>query len=85
MTSPTIRAASRRRFLQYLAASPLFAGTGLAAFHHGLATSFKGNNRFRFMAGCTFTAHPGDIITYRVDSVANGDPVMAGIGSFEHK
>jgi len=30
--TPTVRqAASRRRFIQYLAASPLFAGTGLAA------------------------------------------------------
>lgn len=31
MTSPLVRAASRRRFLQYLAASPLFASTALPA------------------------------------------------------
>ena len=60
------------------------AGTGLAAFHHGLATSFPGNARFRFMAACTFATHPGDIITYRVDPEATDDPVMQGIGSFEH-
>jgi 4-hydroxymandelate oxidase len=32
MQPPVIRAASRRRFLQYLAASPLFASGGLSAF-----------------------------------------------------
>ena len=32
MTSPTIRASSRRRFLQYLAASPLFASGALSAY-----------------------------------------------------
>lgn len=60
------------------------AGTGLAGFHHALATSFPGNARFRFLAGCTFATHPGDIISYRVDPLRTDDPVMAGIGSFEH-
>lgn len=60
------------------------AGTGVAAFHHGLATSFPGNPRMRFLAGCTFATHPGDIISYRVDPKRTDDPVMAGIGSFEH-
>src|SRR6201996_7539304 len=32
MSSDAVRAASRRRFLQYLAASPLFASTALPAF-----------------------------------------------------
>lgn len=60
------------------------AGSGLAGFHHGLATSFTGNPRFRFLAGTTFATHPGDIITYRVDPLRSDDPVMAGIESFEH-
>ena len=60
-------------------------GTGIAAFHHGLATSFPGNMRMRFLAGCTFASHPGDIIDYRVDPVANDDPIMAGIESFPHR
>jgi type 1 glutamine amidotransferase len=59
-------------------------GTGLAAFHHGMATSFPGNARFRFLSGCTFATHPGDIITYRVDPIKTNDPVLAGIESFEH-
>jgi type 1 glutamine amidotransferase len=60
------------------------SGTGLAGFHHGLATTFHGNMRMRFMAGATFASHPGDVITYRVDPVRWDDPVMAGIESFEH-
>jgi hypothetical protein len=32
MTSPIVRATSRRRFLQYLAASPLFASGALSAY-----------------------------------------------------
>ena len=60
------------------------AGTGLAAFHHGLATSFQGNARIRFLGGCTFATHPGDIITYRVTPKVKDDPIMAGIKSFKH-
>jgi type 1 glutamine amidotransferase len=60
------------------------AGTGLAGFHHGLATSFHGNMRIRFMAGVTFASHPGNIITYRIDPGPVADPIMEGIGSFEH-
>ncbi len=60
-------------------------GTGIAAFHHGLATSFPGNMRMRFLAGCTFASHPGDIIDYRVDPVETDDPITAGIASFPHR
>jgi type 1 glutamine amidotransferase len=59
------------------------AGSGLAGFHYGLATSFRGALRFRFMSSATFVGHPGNIIRYRVDP-ASEDPIVAGIGSFEH-
>lgn len=60
------------------------AGTGLAGFHMGLATSFRSSVPFRYAASCYWVQHPGNIITYRVD-VAQGDhPIMAGIESFEH-
>ena len=39
MTSPLVRATSRRRFLQYLAASPLLASSALPA--HGMETPSK--------------------------------------------
>jgi len=60
------------------------AGTGLAAFHHGIATTFPGNARMRFLGGCTFATHPGDVISYRVDPLKTDDPIMQGISSFEH-
>lgn len=66
-------------------AAGIEAGTGLAGFHHGLATTFQGNARFRFMSACTFATHPGDIIDYRVDTKNFHDPIMAGIGSFPHR
>jgi type 1 glutamine amidotransferase len=58
------------------------AGTGLAGFHMGLATTFRASVPFRYMAGVYWVQHPGNIITYRVD-VGDGD-LLAGIESFEH-
>jgi type 1 glutamine amidotransferase len=58
------------------------AGTGLAGFHMGLATTFRASVPFRYMAGVYWVQHPGNIITYRVD-VGDG-ALLAGIGSFEH-
>jgi type 1 glutamine amidotransferase len=58
------------------------AGTGLAGFHMGLATTFRASVPFRYMAGVYWVQHPGNIISYRVD-VGDGE-VLAGIGSFEH-
>jgi type 1 glutamine amidotransferase len=60
------------------------AGTGLASYHAGLATSFRQNFRFHDAAGCYWVSHPGNVITYRVDVAKPDDPVMAGIESFEH-
>lgn len=59
------------------------AGTGLAGFHHGLSTTFMDNPQLRFLFGCTFATHPGNIIPYRVDPRSD-DPIMQGIESFEH-
>lgn len=60
------------------------AGTGLAGYHMGLATSFRSSVPFRYAASCYWVQHPGNIITYRVDVAASGHPIMAGIESFEH-
>jgi type 1 glutamine amidotransferase len=59
-------------------------GTGVAGFHHGLATTFPGNAIMRFVAGATFASHPGNMVSYRVDPLKTEDTVMAGIESFEH-
>lgn len=58
------------------------AGTGLAGFHMGLATTFRASVPFRYMAGVYWVQHPGNIISYRVD-VAESE-LLAGIESFEH-
>ncbi len=60
------------------------AGTGLAGYHMGLATSFRASVPFRYAASCYWVQHPGNIITYRVDVAQPKHPIMAGIESFEH-
>ena len=60
------------------------AGTGLAGFHMGLATSFRSSVPFRYAASCYWVSHPGNIITYRVDVTRGDHPLIAGIESFEH-
>lgn len=60
------------------------AGTGLAGYHMGLATSFRDCVPFRYVASCYWVAHPGNIITYRVDVTRPDHPIMAGIESFKH-
>jgi len=62
--------------------SAIRAGTGLAGYHMGLATSFRSSVPFRYAASCYWVQHPGNIITYRVD--VGDDPLLAGIESFEH-
>lgn len=60
------------------------AGTGLAGYHMGLATSFRASVPFRYAASCYWVQHPGNVITYRVDVAQPKHPIMAGIESFEH-
>lgn len=60
------------------------AGTGLAGYHMGLATSFRSSVPFRYAASCYWVQHPGNMITYRVDVAESDHPIMAGIESFEH-
>lgn len=60
------------------------AGTGLAGYHMGLATSFRASVPFRYAASCYWVQHPGNIITYRVDVTRPDHPIMAGLVSFEH-
>src|SRR5215217_1598414 len=58
------------------------AGTGLAGYHMGLATTFRSSVPFRYMASVYWVQHPGNIITYRVE--VGDHPLLAGIDSFEH-
>lgn len=58
------------------------AGTGLAGYHMGLATTFRSSVPFRYMASVYWVQHPGNIIPYRVE--IGDEPLLAGIDSFEH-
>ena len=60
------------------------AGTGLAGYHMGLATSFRDSVPFRYAASCYWVAHPRQIIPYRVEITRPDHPIMAGLESFEH-
>lgn len=59
-------------------------GTGMAGYHHCMSTTFRDVPQFRYAAGCTWVAHPGGIIRYRVRVTRPDDPIMAGIEDFDH-
>lgn len=61
------------------------SGVGLAGHHGGMCDAFRDNVDYQFMCGGQWVAHPGNIIDYKVDVTRPGDPVMAGIDSFEHR
>jgi uncharacterized protein len=61
------------------------SGTGLAGFHGGMGDSFRSNTDYQFMTGGQWVAHPGNIITYRVNFVDRKDPITEGIEDFEYE
>ena len=58
-------------------------GTGLAGWHGGMADAFRNNVAYQWMVGGQWVAHPGGIISYKVNVVNRGDPVVADIKDFE--
>ena len=61
------------------------AGVGLAGFHGGMGDSFRLNADYQFMTGGQWVAHPGNIISYRVNIVDKSDPITAGIEDFNYE
>lgn len=61
------------------------SGVGLAGHHGGMGDAFRDSVEYQFMTGGQWVAHPGNIIDYRVDVLRPQDPIMEGIGSFEHR
>ncbi|MDO6731448.1 ThuA domain-containing protein [Marinovum sp. 2_MG-2023] len=59
-------------------------GTGMAGYHHCMSTTFRDVPQFRYAAGCTWVAHPGNIMRYRVRVTRPNDPITAGIADFDH-
>jgi type 1 glutamine amidotransferase len=61
------------------------SGVGLAGFHGGMGDSFRLNTDYQFMTGGQWVAHPGNIISYRVNIVNKTDPITKGIDDFDYQ
>lgn len=61
------------------------SGVGLAGYHGGMGDSFRGSTDYQFMTGGQWVAHPGNIISYRVNITDKSDPITAGIDDFDYK
>jgi uncharacterized protein len=61
------------------------SGVGLAGFHGGMGDSFRSNTDYQFMTGGQWVAHPGNVISYRVNIVDKSDPITAGIEDFNYE
>jgi len=60
-------------------------GVGLAGYHGGMGDAFRDSVDYQFMCGGQWVAHPGNIIDYRVDILDAGDPITAGVSSFDYR
>jgi uncharacterized protein len=58
------------------------SGIGLGGWHGCMADSFRNNTEYQFMVGGQWVAHPGNIISYRVNIIDQKDPITAGIPDF---
>lgn len=58
-------------------------GAGLAGWHGGLCDSFRNNTAYQFATGGQWVAHPGNIISYKVNIKDFDDPVMRGLNDFD--
>ena len=61
------------------------SGVGLAGYHGGMGDSFRNNPDYQFMTGGQWVAHPGNIISYRVNIVDKTDPITEGIEDFDYE
>jgi len=59
------------------------SGIGIAGWHGSMADSFRNNTEYQFMVGGQWVAHPGNIISYRVNIVNHLDPITANIPDFD--
>ncbi len=60
-------------------------GVGLAGWHGGIGDSFRNNTDYQYMVGGQWVAHPGGVITYKVNITDHNDYVTKGISDFEIK
>ncbi len=60
----------------------VLAGAGVAGWHGGMCDAFRHNTDYQFMTGGQWVAHPGGIVTYRVNIVKPEDPLVRGLKDF---
>jgi len=59
------------------------SGVGIAGWHGGMGDAFRQNTEYQFMVGGQWVAHPGGIVTYKVNIINHEDPITAGIPDFK--
>lgn len=57
-------------------------GTGLAGWHGGMGDAFRNDPSYQFMVGGQWVAHPGNIVTYKVNIIKPEDEIVAGLDDF---
>lgn len=57
-------------------------GASVAGWHGGMCDAFRENVDYQFMTGGQWVAHPGNIITYKVNITKPEDPIMRGLKDF---
>jgi type 1 glutamine amidotransferase len=75
-TMSTITPEQERRLLDAVR-----AGVGIAGWHGGMADSFRNSVDYQWMVGGQWVQHPGGIIDYQVNIIAD-DPIVAGLNDF---
>ena len=59
------------------------SGVGIAGWHGGMTDSFRNNEKYQWMVGGQWVAHPGGIVDYEVNIINHDDPITAGMENFK--
>lgn len=57
-------------------------GCGLGGWHGGMGDAFRNNTHYQFMVGGQFVAHPGKIISYKVNITNTEHPITRDLEDF---
>ncbi len=59
------------------------SGLGIAGWHGGMGDSFRQNVQYQWMVGGQWVSHPGGVIDYEVNILAEDDPIVEGLSDFK--
>lgn len=57
-------------------------GTGMAGWHGGMCDAFRQNEKYQYMTGGQWVAHPGGIIDYTVNIINGNDAITHDLKDF---